>query len=167
MYKYCLKTLIITIRNNNLCCTFHEYLLYTFMREQWFVDTISSQTIQNVRVAFQKMFSGIRYGNHVPVWATPSLFNTSCNSQESDTTAARKSPQLSDLVVVLSRPTTYYIFLRLRRKWCMKCVQSAYVELKLACKKPKQRGSHSFPVTPQSSKINLLASWFFTWPYNP
>lgn len=114
----------------------------------------------------KQMFSGIGYGIHVPVWATPSLFNTSCNSQENDTMAARTPPQLSDLTVVLSRPTAYYIFLKLRRKWCMKCMPSVYVELKQACKKPKQRGSSSFPVTPQSSKIKLLASWLFTWPYN-
>lgn len=28
-------------------------------------------------------------------------------------------------------------------------------------------GSSRLPLTPQSSKINLLASWLFTWPYNP
>lgn len=46
-------------------------------------------------------------------------------------------------------------------------MQSVYVELKQACKKPKQRVSSRLQVTPQSSKINLLASWLFTWPYNP
>lgn len=35
-----------------------------------------------------------------------------------------------------------------------------------ACK-PKQRDSSRLTVTPQSSKINLLDSWLFTWPYNP
>lgn len=73
----------------------------------------------------KQMFFGIGYGVHVPVWATPSLFNTSCNSQESDTTAAVTPPQLSDLAVVLSRPAAYYI----RTKWCMTCMQSVYVEL--------------------------------------
>lgn len=115
----------------------------------------------------KQMFFGIRYGIHVPVWATPSLFNTSCNSQEIDTTAARTPPQLSDLAVVLSRPIAHYIFLKLRWKQCMKCMQSVYVELKQACRKPKQRSSSRLPVTPQSSKINLLASWLFAWPYNP
>lgn len=115
----------------------------------------------------KQMFSGIGYGIHVPVWATPSLFNTSCNSQESDTTAARTPPQLSDLAVVFSRPTAYYILLKLRRKCCMKWMSSVYVELKQTCRMPKQRVSSRLQVTPQSSKINLLASWLFTWPYNP
>lgn len=35
-----------------------------------------------------------------------------------------------------------------------------------ACK-PKQRGSSRLTVSPQSSKINLLDSWLFTWLYNP
>lgn len=62
-------------------------------------------------------------------------------------------------------PITY--FCNRRRKWCMKYMQCVYAQLKQAWKKPKQRGSSSLPVTPQSSKINLLASWLFTWPYKP
>lgn len=42
----------------------------------------------------------------------------------------------------------------------MKCVRSVYVELQLA--RPNQRGSRSFPVTPQSSKINLQALLAFS-----
>lgn len=91
-------------------------ILVSYIHEYWLVSTISGQTIQKSGWLSKQMFSGKGYGFHVPVWATPSLFNTNCNSQESDTTTARRSPQLSDLAVVLSRTTAYYIFLKLRGK---------------------------------------------------
>lgn len=134
----------------------------TFWRQQWPVDTISSQTIENVRVVFQTnvLWNRIRYPCCI-VGNTQS-FNPSCNSQENDTAAARTPPQVSDLAVVLSRPTGDYIFLKRGRQWCVKC--SAYVELSRLA---KHRGGSSLPVSPQSAKINLLASWVDTWPFNP
>lgn len=96
----------------------------------------------------KQMLSGIGYSIHVPARATPRLFNTSCNSQRSGPAAARGS----DLAAVLSGLSAYYRFGKLRIKQCMKCMWI---------------WSSSLPVTPQSSKINWLASQLFPWRCNP
>jgi len=115
-YLKCMNTLC----KHRMVNMFHVYLLYLFKQEQWLADTISSQTTQNVRVVVKKTLSGTGHGIYVPVLATPSLFNTSCNSQGKDTTAVRMPPQLSDPAVVLSRPTAYYMFLKTEKRMMCK-----------------------------------------------
>lgn len=95
-------------------CFMHFFSLYSHGSNVWSIIPPAKQSKISGWLSRQ-MFSGIRYGIHVPVWATSSLFNTSCSLQESDTTATRMPPWLTDFALELSRPTTSSKVLKLSK----------------------------------------------------